>query len=69
MRLVYRPETDSLYIELSPKPGVDASEIGDGVIVDVDAEGNPIGIDIERASQRIDLSTSGGGRPTATTVR
>jgi uncharacterized protein YuzE len=57
MRLHYYPETDSLYIELANRPGADAQEIGDGIVVDVDEAGNPVGIDIDGASHRLDLST------------
>lgn len=57
MKLHYYPETDSLYIELRDRPGADVREVGDGIIVDVDAEGNPVGIDIDGASHRLDLST------------
>ncbi len=57
MKLHYYPETDSLYIELRDRPGADVREVGDGIVVDVDADGNPIGIDIDGASQRLDLTT------------
>ena len=57
MRLHYYPETDSLYIELNEKPGADSQEVADGVVLDVDADGRPVGIDIDGASQRIDLRT------------
>lgn len=57
MRLSYHPETDSLYIHLNEKPGVDAVEISDGVAIDVDAQGMPVGIDIDtNASKVVDLS-------------
>jgi uncharacterized protein YuzE len=57
MKLHYYPETDSLYIELRDRPGADVREVGEGIVVDVDADGNPVGIDIDGASQRLDLST------------
>ncbi len=57
MKLHYDPETDSLYIDLNAKPGSDSEEVGDGVVIDFDTEGNPVGIDIEHASRRLDLST------------
>ena len=53
MKLHYDPKTDSLYIELNGKAGADSQEIADGVVVDVDADGNPVGIDIEYASQKL----------------
>jgi uncharacterized protein YuzE len=57
MKLHYYPETDSLYIELRDRPGADVREIGEGIVVDVDADGNPVGIDIDGASSRMDLTT------------
>lgn len=57
MKLHYYPETDSLYIELRDRPGADVREVGDGIVVDVDADGNPVGIDIDGASRRLDLTT------------
>ena len=56
MKLHYYPDTDSLYIELSDTPGVDAREVAPGVVLDFDAEGNLVGIDIDRASRIVDLS-------------
>ena len=57
MKLHYYPETDSLYIELSEKPGVETREVSDGVNVDIDARGNLVGFDIDRAANRLDLSS------------
>ena len=56
MKLNYFPETDSLYIELAERPGADAEEIRPGIVLDLDESGAPVGIDIERASQLLDLS-------------
>ncbi len=57
MRLSYHPDTDSLYIHLTGKPGVDVVEISGGVAVDVDENGVPVGIDIDaNASKIVDLS-------------
>ena len=56
MKLHYYPETDSLYIEFNDMPGSDVIEVADGLVVDIDASGNPVGIDIDRASERLDLS-------------
>jgi len=56
MKLHYYPETDSLYIELKDAPGSDAIEVAEGLVIDIDEDGNPVGIDIDRASERLDLS-------------
>ncbi len=56
MKLHYYPETDSLYIEFSSAPGAEAREIVEGLVVDFDADGNVVGLDIDHASRRLDLS-------------
>ena len=57
MKLQYYPDTDSLYVELKPVPSVETREISDGLIVDLDAEGQVVGFDLDHASRRLDLST------------
>jgi uncharacterized protein YuzE len=57
VKLHYYVETDSLYIDLNSRPGSDAVEIADGLVVDFDEEGNVVGIDIEHASRLLDLKT------------
>jgi uncharacterized protein YuzE len=57
MKLHYYPETDSLYIELSPRPGTDSRIVAEGVVADFDDEGNVVGIDIDHASDKLDLNT------------
>jgi uncharacterized protein YuzE len=57
MKLNYYPDTDSLYIHLSEKPGADAVEVSEHVVVDVDERGIPVGIDIDaNASKIVDLT-------------
>ena len=55
MKLKYYKDTDSLYIDLSSKPSSESKEISEGIILDYDAEGNIVGIDIDNASKKIDL--------------
>ncbi len=55
MKLNYHPETDSLYIDLSEKPSIDSREISEGVVLDYDADGNLVGIDIDNASKKVQL--------------
>ncbi|MCY4547927.1 MAG: DUF2283 domain-containing protein [Defluviicoccus sp.] len=57
MKLHYYPDTDSPYIEFKPGPGVETREVSEGLNVDLDATGGVVGFDIDRASQRLDLST------------
>jgi uncharacterized protein YuzE len=57
MKLNYYKETDSLYIDLSSIVSSDSKEIADGLVVDFDDAGHIVGIDIQHASERIDLSS------------
>lgn len=57
MKLHYYPDTDSLYIDLNSNPSADSREVAGGVVVDLDAAGRLVGIDIQRASQVLDLNT------------
>ena len=55
MKLNYYPDTDSLFIALSPNPSTDGNEVAEGVVLDLDANGRPVGIDIDNASHKLDL--------------
>ena len=57
MKLHYYPETDSLYVEFSARPGAETVEVTEGLNVDLDANGNVVGFDIDHASHHLDLST------------
>ncbi len=56
MKLHYYADTDSLYIDLNASPSTDSKEISDGLVVDLDAQGRVVGLDIQHASERMDLS-------------
>jgi len=60
VRFDYDPDTDSLYIELNPgrerKPGGGQEVLGGGehdIVIDVDGDGMPVGIDIDSFASRI----------------
>ena len=55
MKLNYHPETDSLYIDLSEQTSTESREISEGVVLDYDAKGNLVGIDIDNASLKVEL--------------
>ena len=55
MKLHFYPETDSLYIELSPVPSSETFAASDTVNIDYDASGAVVGIDIDHASKPLDL--------------
>jgi uncharacterized protein YuzE len=56
VKLNYYPETDSLYVDLSARPSVESREVSEGVVLDYDKDGNLVGIDIDNASKKLDLS-------------
>ena len=55
MKLAYHQDTDSLYIDLSEHPSVESREISEGIVLDYDAEGHLVGIDIDNASRKVQL--------------
>ncbi len=57
MQLRYYPDTDMLYIAFCEKVSMDSEEVSPGVVVDFDEDGNAVGIELEDASQRADLSS------------
>ena len=57
MRLKYYPDTDSLYIDLVESPSVESREISEGVVLDYDAAGRLVGIDIDNASNKVELES------------
>ena len=56
MKLQYYAETDSLYIDLTGTVGIETREIVEGIVADFDAAGNIVGLDIDNASAKLDLS-------------
>lgn len=55
MKISYDRATDSLYIHLADRASVDSDEVKDGVVLDFDANGALVGIDVQHASQRADI--------------
>ena len=55
MKLSYHPDTDSLYIDLTERVSVESREVGEGVVLDYDADGSLVGIDIDNASRKVQL--------------
>lgn len=55
MKLAYYQDTDSLYIDLSEHPSAESVEISEGIVLDYDAAGNLVGIDIDNASRKVQL--------------
>ena len=55
MKLNYHADTDSLYIDLSEQPSVESREVSSGVVLDYDARGNLVRIDIDNTSDKVEL--------------
>lgn len=55
MKLSYYPETDSLYIDFAERSSAESKEVSEGIVLDYDADGNLVGIDIDNASKKLDL--------------
>jgi len=55
MKLTYHPDTDSLNIDLSERPGVESREVSEGVVLDDDSSGRLVGIDIDNAANKVEL--------------
>ena len=56
MKISYDKATDSLYIHLADRASVDSDEVKDGVVLDYDANGALVGIDVQHASKRADIT-------------
>lgn len=55
MKLNYYPDTDSLYIDLSEHPGVESRKVSESIVLDSDAEGHLVEIDIDNSSRKVEL--------------
>ena len=56
MKLNYYPDTDSLYIDLVDRASAESREVSEGVVLDYDVDGNLVGIDIDNAGKKLDLT-------------
>ena len=52
----YYPESDMLVIRFNQEPSTESEEIAPGVVLDYGAEDRVIGVEIENASQFMNLS-------------
>jgi uncharacterized protein YuzE len=63
MKLYYYPDTDSLYIDLADRPSATSREVLPGVVLDLDANGALVGIDIDHARRQFDLPNEAASIP------
>jgi uncharacterized protein YuzE len=62
MRTSYDPEADALYVRFAEASIVESEEVADGVVLDFDAEGRIVAIELLAASKHI---AAGAEFPTA----
>ena len=62
MRTLYDPDVDALYVRFVDAPVVESEEVSAGVVLDYDAEGRIVAIELLDASKHV---TSGTKFPTA----
>jgi uncharacterized protein YuzE len=62
MRTHYDPDADALYVRFAEAPVVESEEVAEGVVLDFDAEGRIVAIEVIEASKHL---TSGAKFPTA----
>ena len=51
MKINYDPKADALYIKLTNLEVQESDEVGKGIIIDYDSKGEPIGIEVLKASR------------------
>jgi uncharacterized protein YuzE len=54
MRARVDHRADAVYLNLTDRPIKDSEEVADGIVVDYDAEGRIVGVEILDASKRTD---------------
>ena len=62
MKTIYDSESDALYVRFAEAPVVESEEVADGVVLDFDAEGRIVAIELLDASKHI---AAGAKFPTA----
>ncbi|MBS0279305.1 MAG: DUF2283 domain-containing protein [Proteobacteria bacterium] len=55
MRTRYDKSTDSLYVELRDLPAKRTVELEEDILLDIGADGQPVGYDIQHASKKSDF--------------
>jgi uncharacterized protein YuzE len=54
MRMRVDHAADAVYLNLTDRPSKDSEEVADGIVVDYDAEGRIVGLEILDAAKRTD---------------
>ncbi len=56
MKIQYFPDTDTVYVLLNDKPILETKDLDENTLIDVDANGILVGITIEHAKERADIT-------------
>ena len=62
MRTSYDAEADALYVRFAEASGVNSEEVADGVVLDFDAEGRIVAIELLDASKPREIGEDEGRR-------
>jgi len=62
MKTTYDPDVDALYVRFADAPVVESEEVSEGVVLDYDADGRIVAIELLDASKHV---ASGAKFPTA----
>ena len=62
MKTLYDPDVDALYVRFADAPVIESEEVSAGVVLDYDAEGRIVAIELLDASKQV---ASGAKFPTA----
>ena len=61
METTFKGETDTLHLRLAPGPVAECSEVSPGIMLEFDAQGKLVGIEIRNAQQT--LADAAGPNP------
>ncbi|MEW5719064.1 MAG: DUF2283 domain-containing protein [Chloroflexota bacterium] len=56
MKIQYFSDTDTVYVQLNDNPVFETKDLDENTVIDVDARGSLIGITIEHAKERADIT-------------
>jgi uncharacterized protein YuzE len=51
--ITYDPESDAAYIRFSPEPVVESEEVSAGIVLDYDADGRIVGMEVADAKAHL----------------
>jgi uncharacterized protein YuzE len=55
-KITYEPEHRSMYLKLRSGDAVESTEVAPGIVLDLDADGTVVGIDVDDVDRPVDVS-------------